>query len=172
VLDLDLGSFRESSDYPQRLIQLTASNLKQKRNRTWRLKSVLTGSAASAVLFSGLSQTRVFSEKKLKLLQSTTWFPRHLAYLLKYDSVQGRFNGTVESCKETPASEEDDLLIVNGQKIKCLSVREGPKALPWKALGVDIVIESTGLFTEDVKAQGHIDAGAKRVIISAPAKGR
>ena len=96
----------------------------------------------------------------------------NLAYLLKYDSVQGRFNGTVESCKETPASEEDDMLIVNGQKIKCLSVREGPKALPWKALGVDIVIESTGLFTEDVKAQGHIDAGAKRVIISAPAKGK
>ncbi|HOO92850.1 MAG TPA: glyceraldehyde 3-phosphate dehydrogenase N-terminal domain-containing protein, partial [Opitutales bacterium] len=96
----------------------------------------------------------------------------NLAYLLKYDSIQGRFNGTVESCKETPASEEDDMLIVNGQKIKCLAVREGPKALPWKDLGVEIVIESTGLFTEDVKAQGHIDAGAKRVIISAPAKGK
>jgi glyceraldehyde 3-phosphate dehydrogenase len=59
---------------------------------------------------------------------------------------------------------------VNGQEIKCLAVREGPSAMPWKELGVDIVIESTGLFVED-KAQGHIDSGAKKVILSAPGKG-
>jgi glyceraldehyde 3-phosphate dehydrogenase len=61
--------------------------------------------------------------------------------------------------------------VVNGHKIKCLAVKEGPKALPWGKLGVDFVIESTGLFTEAEKARGHIEAGAKTVIISAPAKG-
>jgi glyceraldehyde 3-phosphate dehydrogenase len=62
------------------------------------------------------------------------------------------------------------VLVVDGHKIKCLAVKEGPAALPWKELGVDYVIESTGLFTEAEKAQGHIKAGAKKVIISAPAK--
>jgi glyceraldehyde 3-phosphate dehydrogenase len=95
----------------------------------------------------------------------------NLAYLLKYDSVQGRFNGTVESAKSSPSVAEDDLLIVNGYTVKCLSVREGPTALPWGDLGVDIVIESTGLFTDDKSAGGHITAGAKKVIISAPGKG-
>jgi glyceraldehyde 3-phosphate dehydrogenase len=65
---------------------------------------------------------------------------------------------------------EDDVLVVDGHKIKCLAVKEGPTALPWKALGVDIVIESTGLFTEGEKAKGHLTAGAKKVIISAPGK--
>ena len=87
----------------------------------------------------------------------------NLAYLLKYDSTQGRFNGSVEADGET--------IVVNGNTIKVLSVREGPAALPWGELGVDIVIESTGLFVADDKAQGHIDAGAKKVIISAPGKG-
>jgi glyceraldehyde 3-phosphate dehydrogenase len=94
----------------------------------------------------------------------------NLAYLLKYDSTQGRFTGEVRSEKSTGAA-EDDTLIVNGHPIKCLAVKEGPSALPWKALGVDYVIESTGLFTEADKAKGHIAAGAKKVIISAPAKG-
>ena len=88
----------------------------------------------------------------------------NLAYLLKYDSVQGRFNGTVEV-------EGSDVIVVNGHKIKCLALREGPSALPWAEHKVDIVIESTGLFVEDVKAKGHLDAGAKKVIISAPGKG-
>ncbi|MFZ1937035.1 MAG: type I glyceraldehyde-3-phosphate dehydrogenase [Thermoguttaceae bacterium] len=94
----------------------------------------------------------------------------NLAYLVKYDSIQGKFPGTVSSEKSSPAAAEADLLVVNGQKIKCLAVKEGPAALPWKALGVDIVIESTGLFTDATKAKGHIEAGAKKVIISAPAK--
>jgi glyceraldehyde 3-phosphate dehydrogenase len=93
----------------------------------------------------------------------------NLAYLVKYDSIQGRFPGTVSSEKSSGAA-EDDTLVVNGQKIKCLAVKEGPAALPWKQLGVDIVVESTGLFTDATKAKGHIDAGAKKVIISAPAK--
>jgi glyceraldehyde 3-phosphate dehydrogenase len=95
----------------------------------------------------------------------------NLAYLVKYDSTQGRFKGTVRSEKSSPSLAEDDILIVNDHKIKCLAVKEGPAALPWKELGVDIVIESTGLFTEAEKAKGHIAAGAKKVIISAPAKG-
>ncbi|MEX1045063.1 MAG: glyceraldehyde 3-phosphate dehydrogenase NAD-binding domain-containing protein, partial [Chthoniobacterales bacterium] len=93
----------------------------------------------------------------------------NLAYLLKYDSTQGAFKGTVTSEKSSASVEEDDVLVVNGQKIKCLAVKEGPAALPWKELGVDIVLECTGLFT-DAKAKGHLDAGAKKVIISAPAK--
>ncbi|MFL5327928.1 MAG: type I glyceraldehyde-3-phosphate dehydrogenase [Gemmataceae bacterium] len=93
----------------------------------------------------------------------------NLAYLLKYDSTQGRFNGTVVSEKSAGAA-EDDTLVVNGHRIKCLAVKEGPAALPWKELGVEYVIESTGLFTEAEKARGHLTAGAKKVIISAPAK--
>ena len=95
----------------------------------------------------------------------------NLAYLVRFDSTQGKFPGTVTSKKSKPDAAEDDVLVVDGQEIKCLAVREGPAALPWKALGVDIVVESTGLFTEAAKAKGHLDAGAKKVIISAPAKG-
>jgi glyceraldehyde 3-phosphate dehydrogenase len=95
----------------------------------------------------------------------------NLAYLLKYDSTQGHFKGTVSSEKSSPDKAEDDVLVVNGHKIQVLGEKAGPAALPWKALGVDIVVESTGLFTEDVKAEGHITAGAKKVIISAPGKG-
>jgi glyceraldehyde 3-phosphate dehydrogenase len=94
----------------------------------------------------------------------------NLAYLLKYDSTQGKFPGTVSSEKSGPAVAEDDVLVVNGHKIKCLAVKEGPAALPWKSLGVDLVVESTGLFTDATKAKGHIDAGAKKVLITAPAK--
>ena len=94
----------------------------------------------------------------------------NLAYLLKFDSSQGRFPGTVASEKSSPSVAEDDVLVVNGQKIKCLAIKDGPAAMPWKSLGVDIVVESTGLFTDATKAKGHLDAGAKKVIISAPAK--
>lgn len=86
----------------------------------------------------------------------------NLAYLVKYDSTQGRFPGCVASKKSKPDAAEDDVLVVNDQEIKCLAVKEGPAALPWKELGVDIVIESTGLFTEAAKAKGHLDAGARR----------
>jgi glyceraldehyde 3-phosphate dehydrogenase len=95
----------------------------------------------------------------------------NLAYLLKYDSIQGRFSGTVTSEKSSPGLADDDTLVVNGRRIKCLAVKEGPAALPWKQLGVEYVIESTGLFTEAEKAKGHLTAGAKKVLISAPAKG-
>src|SRR6266511_1428384 len=94
----------------------------------------------------------------------------NLAYLLKYDSTQGRFDGTVGSKKSAADKAEDDVLVVNGAEIKVVSART-PAELPWKQLGVDVVIESTGLFTEAEKARGHLAAGAKKVVISAPAKG-
>lgn len=85
-----------------------------------------------------------------------------LAHLLKYDSVHGKFNGTVE------ASEGG--IIVNGTEIKIYAERE-PKNLPWGDLNVDVVLESTGRFVDEAGAGGHIEAGAKKVVISAPAKG-
>src|SRR6187401_2378751 len=94
----------------------------------------------------------------------------NLAYLLKYDSTQGRFNGTVGSKKSTADKAEDDVLIVNGKEILVVSAKT-PAELPWAKLGVQLVIESTGLFTDAEKAKGHLAAGAKKVIISAPAKG-
>ncbi|MEL7975091.1 type I glyceraldehyde-3-phosphate dehydrogenase [Isoptericola sp. F-RaC21] len=84
-----------------------------------------------------------------------------LAHLLKYDTVLGRFPKSVEF--------DDENIIVDGQKIRALAERD-PANLPWGELGADIVIESTGFFTDATKAKAHIDAGAKKVIISAPAK--
>jgi len=94
----------------------------------------------------------------------------NLAYLLKYDSSQGKFKGTVSSKKSSPDKLEDDVLVVNGHDILVVSAKT-PAELPWGKLGVQLVIESTGLFTEADKAKGHLAAGAKKVIISAPAKG-
>src|SRR5450432_598091 len=98
----------------------------------------------------------------------------NLAYLLKYDSTQGKFAGTVGSKKSAADKAEDDVLIVNGKEIHVVSAKT-PAELPWKKFSVDVVIESTGLFTDADKANpksayGHITAGAKKVIISAPAK--
>ena len=119
----------------------------------------------------------------------------NLAYLLKYDTTQGRFRvaRSGKGMEDVPVSSEaspqalakakkqseekkekvepeHDVLVVDGYKIKCLAVKEGPAALPWRELGVEYVIESTGLFTDAKLSKGHIDAGAKKVIISAPAK--
>jgi len=85
-----------------------------------------------------------------------------LAMLLKYDSVHGRFDGTVEV--------DGDSIVVNGKAIKVLSERD-PADLPWSELGVEVVVESTGFFTQRDAAAKHLAAGAKKVIISAPAKG-
>src|SRR5262249_31880175 len=94
----------------------------------------------------------------------------NLAYLVKYDTTQGQFRGTLETKKSSPDKAEPDILIVNGDAMRVVAAKT-PAELPWKDLGVDIVIECTGLFTEAEKAKGHLTAGAKKVIISAPAKG-
>lgn len=86
----------------------------------------------------------------------------NLAYLLKYDSTHGRFKGTVHA--------EENAMIVNGKRVGVYSEKD-PAKLPWKELGVDYVVESTGLFTTPELAGKHLEAGAKRVLISAPAKG-
>src|SRR5271156_6242687 len=96
----------------------------------------------------------------------------NLAYLLKYDSTQGRFAGTVGSKKSAADKTEDDVLVVNGKEIHVVSART-PAELPWKKFGVDVVIESTGLFTDADKANpksayGHITAGGKKSINSSP----
>src|SRR3989442_8961781 len=93
----------------------------------------------------------------------------NLAYLLKYDSTQGRFEGSVSSKKSSPDKSDDDVLLVDGREIRVVSAKT-PAELPWKALGVDIVVESTGLFVDKASASGHLAAGAKKVIISALAK--
>ncbi len=87
--------------------------------------------------------------------------PDNLAYLFKYDSTHGKFQGSVEH--------DDNHLIINGKKIRCFAEKD-PEKLPWKDLGVDFVVESTGLFTSKEGASKHLLAGAKKVVISAPAK--
>ena len=96
---------------------------------------------------------------------------KYFAYQMKYDSVHGRFKHEVKTEKSAPTAEADDVFIVSGCKTKCIMATKTPAELPWKALGVDWVIESTGLFTDSEKAKGHLAAGAKKVIISAPGKG-
>lgn len=95
----------------------------------------------------------------------------YFAYQMKYDSVHGKFKHTVTTEKSNPSLEENDTLVVNGHKIKCVMAVKDLATLPWKALGVDVVIESTGLFTDSEKAKAHLTAGAKKVIVSAPGKG-
>jgi len=87
---------------------------------------------------------------------------RTLAHLLKYDSIHGRFPGTVET--------KGEALVVNGREIRVTAIKE-PEKLPWKELGVELVLESTGRFTDRDSAAKHLTAGAKKVVISAPAKG-
>ncbi len=96
---------------------------------------------------------------------------KYFAYQMKYDSIHGRFAGTLSTEKSNPSSTEDDILVVNGQKVKCVMATKTPDMLPWKDLGVEYVIESTGLFTDAEKAGLHLKAGAKKVIITAPGKG-
>src|SRR3989344_1424177 len=88
--------------------------------------------------------------------------PKTLAYLLKYDSIYGRYGKDIKV--------EGNYLVIDGQRIEVVAEQEASR-LPWKELGIDVVIESTGFYTDAAKAKAHIDAGAKRVVITAPATG-
>jgi glyceraldehyde 3-phosphate dehydrogenase len=110
-------------------------------------------------------------EIEVKAVVDISTDAEYFAYQLKYDSIHGQFKHAVSTAKSDPSKTEPDVLVVDGNKIQCVMASKTPDQLPWKALGVDLVIESTGLFTESEKAKGHLTAGAKRVVISAPAKG-
>ncbi|MGQ9644281.1 MAG: type I glyceraldehyde-3-phosphate dehydrogenase [Ignavibacterium sp.] len=96
---------------------------------------------------------------------------KYFAYQLKYDSVHGIFKGEISSKKSKPELDHDDILVINGEETACILASKEPSQLPWKELGVDYVFEATGLFTDSEKAKGHLTAGAKKVIITAPGKG-
>ncbi|TDT50745.1 type I glyceraldehyde-3-phosphate dehydrogenase [Fonticella tunisiensis] len=106
-----------------------------------------------------IAQTRLNKDIEIVAINDLT-DTKTLAHLLQYDSCFGKFNGTVEA--------KENSIVVNGKEVKVYAEKD-PKNLPWKELGVDIVIESTGLFTKREKAAAHLEAGAKKVIISAPA---
>jgi len=96
---------------------------------------------------------------------------KYFAYQLKYDSTQGKMKAKISTEKSSASAAEDDVLVVDGHKMLCVMAQKELKDLPWKKLGVEYVLECTGLFTDD-KAFGHLEAGAKKVIISAPAKAK
>ena len=95
----------------------------------------------------------------------------YFAYQMKYDSIHGRFKHSLDTKKSDPSKDHNDVLVVGGDSVKCVMAERNPADLPWKELGVDYVIESTGLFTHSDKARGHLDAGARKVLLSAPGKG-
>ena len=95
----------------------------------------------------------------------------YFAYQLKYDSVHGKFKGEIHTEKSSADKKENDVLVVNGQKIQCLGAAKDLSLLPWKAMGVQLVIDASGVFTESDQLRGHIAAGAKKVILTAPGKG-
>lgn len=123
------------------------------------------------LVFAAMVEQGVLGDFDVVAVVDVSTDAKYFAYQLKYDSVHGKFPGTLATAKSSPAVEEDDVLIVNGDKVKCVMATKTPDLLPWKELGVEYVIESTGLFTDAEKAALHVKAGAKKVIITAPGKG-
>jgi glyceraldehyde 3-phosphate dehydrogenase len=125
------------------------------------------------LVFQSIVAQGLLSKDKIEVVAvvDVTTDAAYFAYQMRYDSVHGRFNAKVTTKKSSPSVEEDDILVVNDHEIKCVMAARDLKQLPWAALGVEYVIECTGLFT-DQKAYDHLDAGAKKVIISAPAKSK
>lgn len=123
------------------------------------------------LVFAAMVEQGVLKDFDVVAVVDVSTDAKYFAYQLKYDSVHGKFRGTLATAKSSPGVEEDDVLIVNGDKVKCVMATKTPDLLPWKELGVEVVIESTGLFTDAEKATLHLKAGAKKVIITAPGKG-
>jgi glyceraldehyde 3-phosphate dehydrogenase len=95
----------------------------------------------------------------------------YLSYQIRYDSIHGRFGHQVSTEKSNPSIKDADILVVGDHRTRCIPASADPSLLPWKTLGVDIVIESSGIFTDSQMASGHLAAGAKKVIITGPAQG-
>jgi len=123
------------------------------------------------LVFNAMVEQGLLGDFDVVAVVDITTDAKYFAYQLKYDSVHGKFRGALGTAKSSPSLEEDDILIVNGHRIKCVLAAKTPEQLPWRDLGVEYVIESTGLYTDAEKAKLHVQAGAKKVIITAPAKG-
>jgi len=164
------------------------TGLREERNATMAIKVGINGfgrigrMAFQAICDQGLLGSKVDVRAVVDISTDADYF----AYQMKYDSIHGKFKHTIsteiserararaadESKKAgKPVEPEADTLIVNGNRIACILATKTPDQLPWKAFGVDYVLECTGLFTDSEKAKGHLAAGAKKVIISAPGKG-
>jgi len=123
------------------------------------------------LVFSAMAEQGLLGEFAVVAVVDVSTDAKYFAYQMRYDSVHGKFPGKLETAKSDPSLEEDDILIVNGHKTKCVKAPKSPDLLPWKEMGVEYVIESTGLYTDAEKAGLHLEAGAKKVIITAPGKG-
>ena len=129
------------------------------------------GRIGRLVLMAMVEQEVIGKEIDIVAVVDVSTDAKYFAYQLKYDSVHGQFKGELTTAKSDPSLEEDDLLVLNGHRIKCVAAAKSPDLLPWRELGVDYVIESTGLYTDAAKAELHLAAGARKVIITAPGKG-
>jgi glyceraldehyde 3-phosphate dehydrogenase len=129
------------------------------------------GRIGRLVLMAMAEQGLIGKEIDLVAVVDVSTDARYFAYQLKYDSVHGRFPGEVSTAKSDPSLEEDDLLVLDGHLIRCVAAAKSPDLLPWRELGVEYVIESTGLYTDAAKAELHLVAGARKVVITAPGKG-
>jgi glyceraldehyde 3-phosphate dehydrogenase len=123
------------------------------------------------LVFAAMAEQKLFDDFDVVAVVDISTDAKYFAYQLKYDSVHGKFPGAVEATKSDSTLDEDDTIVVNGHKTKCLMASKSPDLLPWKELQIDYVIESTGLYRDAEKASLHLKAGAKKVIITAPGKG-
>ena len=123
------------------------------------------------MVYSAICDRDLLGEIEVVAVADVSTDADYFAYQIKYDSVQGHFRHAISTKKSSPELESDDIIVVNGHETKCILAQRNPADLPWGKLGVDYVIESTGLFTKKEDAAKHLEAGAKKVIISAPGKG-
>ncbi|NVN92554.1 MAG: type I glyceraldehyde-3-phosphate dehydrogenase [Desulfuromonadales bacterium] len=129
------------------------------------------GRIGRLVLAAMAEQGLIGKEIDVVAIVDTSTDANYFAYQLKYDSIHGRFPKSLSAEKSTPTAEAEDILVVDGHRIRCLAATKSPDLLPWRDLNVEFVIESTGLYTEASKAELHLSAGAGKVIITAPVKG-